>query len=70
MAPKKKTIMTIGSFGAGLLVPVQTGDEARAGGSGDQYHPRHSGTSSQASGVVCSLDDDPRNDEKLSHAKP
>ena len=70
MAPKKKTITAIGSSRAGLPVPAQTGDMVDAGGGGDQDHPHHSGMSSQASSVIYSRNDDPRNNEKLSHAKP
>ena len=69
MAPKKKTIAAVGLSEAAPPVPARTGDVADAGGRGDQDHPRHPDTRSQASDVVCSCNDDLCSNKKLSHTK-
>ena len=64
MAPKKKTIAAVGLSEAAPPVPARTGDVADAGGRGDQDHPRHPDTRSQASGVVCNRNNDPHSSQK------
>ena len=59
MAPKKKTITAVDLSGATPPVPARTSDVEDAGGGGDQDHPRHPDTRSQASGVVRNGDDGP-----------
>ena len=70
MALKMKAAPAAGSSGVGLTVLVRASDRVDAGGGGGQSHLHHSGAISQASGVVCSRNNHPRGDEKLSHTKP
>src|SRR3954467_1935557 len=72
MAPKKKTIMVIGSSGAERPVPVRASGGAVADGSrgAAHEHQHRSGSQSLASGVVRAQDDGPHAAKSKDEAGP
>ena len=72
MAPKKKTIMAIGSSEAKRPVPVRASGGAVVDGSegAAREHPHCSGSQSLASGVVHARDDGPHTAKSKDGARP